>query len=81
MTGDFKNMGEWGYSCGKCRYWQKTEKLVSAGDDTIIGKCRRHPPQMIDDEARVLWMWPDTWETHWCGEYGDRILDPDLADE
>lgn len=53
--------------CGTCKWW--TEPVVGASGERF-GLCRACPPAIIKASRHgVLWGWPTTAETDYCGHW------------
>lgn len=60
-----------GPRCEGCVYW-----LEDKGEGTIgrSGDCRRYPPTvMLDSEDVMTCAFSYTDNTHWCGEFKQRV--------
>jgi hypothetical protein len=52
--------------CETCHYWKRRHYLCDSHTSESVGDCRRHAP----DTAKFQMHWhPNTYSTHWCGDY------------
>lgn len=52
--------------CSVCIYFRKHDKKT----DTVIGICRRYPPQIvIDNDGDPMSLWPLVDDQNFCGEF------------
>lgn len=49
--------------CKSCRYWAA---IVQPS-----GECHRYAPRPIENQFHTIW--PDTFDTDWCGEWSLAI--------
>lgn len=60
-----------GPKCEACRFWVEDKEPGSVGR---CGECRRNPPSvLLDSEDAMMCIWPFTDDTHWCGEFRQRV--------
>lgn len=56
--------------CELCRFWEERVPL------TGWGRCRRYPPQIyvtgMGSDEGVFEAHPDSWKSHWCGEFKEK---------
>ena len=53
--------------CGSCRHFD------ADGSETAgFGICCAHPPQPINKGNWTAWLFPEVFETYWCGEWAPR---------
>ena len=56
------------HCCSKCKFWEHTVAKR--------GKCVLNPPvAYYDDEGHECYMWPETFETEWCGSFKESCAD------
>jgi hypothetical protein len=62
--------------CQTCPFWDQTtvriEEPDADGNDVISAECHRSAPTIrLHAEDALLWHWPRTLATDWCGDHPD----------